>query len=478
MFKSKVLVLLSFLSLVGVPALAAAPEPIPEASIKVPPMVKEQSVSTYVPSSAAPGQGLAVNIIYPKKPRYEKIGAPVVVVVPGGHGASGLDFSMHAAQQGFIEVRFAFPGGGKNGFVSTGIYDQRGPQSKLALKDVMRFAAGAISDREGKSINQLLPVPVYNKVIGAVGWSNGGNVLLSTLAKYAPELKSLGWLAFYESPLGQMFYLPTLGGAQDMMSNKHYRHGTAATGHVLVDCQKIYFQAGGSKSPGAHKKIGESEIPGLLYFDENGNKAWEESCEYAVSYTTEIGLDKQIYPVMYLKALAKLPEFKPPGNWPSKLATAAEAQAFYNERDGSLNIKDVSAAFPNVPVCIFGSRLDHLQRQPDHPHIAMQYNAWLGAQHPYVRLNPDQVYVAAAALMRANNFANNKPNVSVDADAIDLLMEQEGIVPDYVFMEAAAAELSDRVLKGKIKTKLEEPLVNYSNGAKPPAEPAASEAKK
>ena len=34
---------------------------IPDAAVKTPPLVKEQSVSTYVPSEAAPGQGLASN---------------------------------------------------------------------------------------------------------------------------------------------------------------------------------------------------------------------------------------------------------------------------------------------------------------------------------------------------------------------------------------------------------------------------------
>lgn len=442
----------------------AAVENVPAASLTIPPMVKEQSVSTYVPSAVAPGQGLAVNIIYPQKPRYPK-GAPVVVVVPGGHMPSGLDFSMHAAQEGFIELRFAFPGGGKKNFASTGICDQRGIHSQEALRDILLFAGGKLNDYQGKSISDLVPLSVYNKTVGAVGWSNGGNVLLVALSKYASELPFIGWLAFYESPIGQMFYLPALGGAQDMIANRHYKYGTGAAGQVMVDCSKLHFLATGSKSPGAHKKLGEPEIPGLLFFDENGNKTWEESSEFALSYATEVGLDKQIYPLSFLRALRKLPDFKKPGDWPNQLATAAEAQAFFTERDGSLYIKDVSRNFPNMPVCIFASKLDHLQRQPDHPHIAMQYNAWLDARHGFVRLNPDPLYVAAASLLRTNHFVANKPNISLDADSMDSYLEPEGLVPDYVFMEAAIAELSDRVFKNKLGGALTLPLVNFSNGA-------------
>src|SRR3984885_3282788 len=78
------------------PAAQAIMSDLPEDSIKIPPMVPEESVSIYLPSDSAPGKGLAVNIIYPKTPRYAD-GAPVVVVAPGGSGPDGLGFEIHAA---------------------------------------------------------------------------------------------------------------------------------------------------------------------------------------------------------------------------------------------------------------------------------------------------------------------------------------------------------------------------------------------
>lgn len=448
---------------------AAALGELPAASLKIPPMTKENSISTFVPSDSAPGQGLAVNIIYPVKPRYKE-GAPVVVVVPAGNNSSGLDFSMHAAQQGFVEVRFAFPGGGKEGFKSSGIYDGRGVQSREALKDVLRFARGELNDHQGKSLSQLLPVSVFFKSIGAVGWSNGGNLLISTLATFPKDLQFVSWLAFYESPLGAIFFPPALGGAQDLLANPHYRPGTAATGKPIIDFTKLMFQADVSKSPGAHKKVGEPEIPGVLFFDENGNKIWEESREFAFSYCTDIGLEKQLYAPAIVRGLLRNATLS---RWPDQIATEEEAKGYFAERDGSLFIKKVAESFPNILVTIFASRLDHLQRQNDHPHIALQYNAWLENKIKFLRLNPDPVYVAAVAEMRPGSFADNAPGAAIDSDSIDQHLETEGIIPDYAYMEAAAAELADRLYTGKIKGTLVAPLVPYLNPASKPVVPAA-----
>lgn len=435
-------------------------------------MVKEQSVSTFIPSTAAPGEGLAVNIIYPEKPRYKE-GAPVLVVVPGGNTPSGLDFSMHAAQQGFVEVRFSFPGGGKTGFRSGGIYDFRGAQCRQALKDVLRFANGQVADQQGKSIGQLVPVPVKNETVGAVGWSNGGNVLLTTLAEFPSELQFIAWLAFYESPIGSIFFPPALGGAQDLLPNKNYRQGTAATGNPIIDFRKLTFQPESIKNPGTHKKAGEPEIPGVLYFDENGNKTWEEATEFAFTYSTDLGLDKQIYAPAITKGLLNNPNTK---EWPEKVATLAESRAYFQQRDGSLCIKNVAKNFPNLLVSIFASRLDHLQRQQDHPHIALQYNAWLEYGVKFLRLNPDPNYIAAAGDMHPGSFVNNPARTNIDSDSIDQHLEPEGLLPDYVFMEATAAELSDRVYANKLSSTLRTTIVKYTNGLLPipqPPKPAA-----
>lgn len=429
---------------------------MPEASLKKPVLVPEKSVSTFVPSETAPGAGLAVNIIYPTKARYPE-GAPIVVVAPGGEAASGLEFSTHAAQSGFAEVRFAFPGGGKKGFSSGGIYDNRGLLSQQALRDVLLFAAGKTKDVQGRTVNKLVPVPIWNKQVGLIGWSNGGNIAVIALAKYAQQLPFVGFLTFYEAPLGSMFFPPMLGGSQDLIQNRHYRQGSAATGQVLVDYKRIAYQPKGQKSPGSHKKIGQPEIDGVVFFDENNNKQWDEELEFALPYCCDVGLEKQIYPPNVTVALQRL--FK--DKWPSTVATLSESEAYFHERDGSLFLRELAKAMPQLYVTVIGTRLDHLQRQPDHPHIPLNYNSWLANKMRFVRLNPDPNYVGAISGMNAANFADNKPGTSVDADELDAHLEPEGLIPDYVFVQAAVAELADRKRANNVTSVLVAPLVSY-----------------
>ena len=433
---------------------------LPETSLKKPKLAPEKSVSTFIPSEAAQGEGLAVNVIYPTKPRYKE-GAPVVVVAPGGEAASGLEFSTHASQSGFLEVRFAFPGGGKPGFASSGIYDYRGLMSQQALRDVLLFAAGKLRDSQGRTIASLVRMPVFNKNVALIGWSNGGNVATITLAKYAAQLPFVNQLVFYESPLGSMFYPPVLGSSQDLLQNPHYRQGSAATGNCLIDFRKLCFEPGTQKNPGSHKKLGQPEIKGVVFFDENGNKKWDEESEFAIPYCCDVGLEKQIYPPAVTIALAKSGLFKSVKEWPKTIANLSESEAYFNERDGSLYLKQLGSAMPNLFVCVIGTRMDHLQRQADHPHIPLNYNAWLTNKVKFVRLNPDPYYIGAAAEMNSANFSDNKPGASVDADALDSALEPEGLIPDYLFVDAAVAELSDRKKTGNLAATLTAPIVAY-----------------
>src|SRR5206468_3958890 len=87
----------------------------------------------------------------------------------------------------------------------------------------------------------------------------------------------------------------------------------------------------------------------------------------------------------------------------------------------------------------------------------------------WVRLNPDPLYVAQMARMNPGNFIDNKPNAAIDATAMDGCLEPEGVVPDYIFMDAAAAELSDRLKANKLGD-LTATIAAYTYGVEPPPE--------
>jgi hypothetical protein len=636
-----VLTILTF-CLQAAPLGAMATADLNESTVKPPPLVPEQSVSCYLPSESSPGKGLAVNIIYPKKPRY-KDGAPVAVIAPGGSGPDGLGFDMHSAQMGFVEVRFGFPGGGHGKFTSSGIFDYRGAECQKALRDVLLFAGGRMLDTEGRKISELVPVKVSADNIGIVGWSNGGNVALVTMTKYSSELQFLSWAAFYESPLGSMFFPPNLGSADDVVSNRHYRQGSGATGDCVVDYSNLSYDEYYLRRPGEHKRKGEAEIPGVLFFDENKNKRWDESLEFAFAYASDVGLDKQIYPPDVTAAMDRMGIFskmatitvkpkkiydkriktktpretfadilpkgvkpissierdekvdrdlangflikaglpipvdpkakkkteqvkidplevpsaisgqdynligsgrneekekkyniavtgdvaiappnaaltahkrtytirvdtrpdaptpvltrgrkaldpvgvkavlRPPEPkgaepdkldmkmifWPDDVATLKESEAYFEERDGSLYISQVVEKFPNLLVTVIATQVDHLNNQSDHPHIALQYNAWLSSKARWLRLNPDPLYVGAASGLNAGNFVNNPPKAPIDSSEIVSVLEPEGLALDYTFGEAAVSELADRKRMKYLKGAMAELLCPYDNGAFP-----------
>ena len=465
------------LFVLGTGCALAATMDVPPESLRIPPLVKENTVSTYVPSETCEGQGLAVNMLWGSKPRYQE-GAPVAVVVPGGNGADGLTFNMHAAQVGFVEVRFAFPGGGSPEFCSKGTFDNRGTVSIEALRDVILFAGGKKPDYKGRFIQDLLAAANFKvdpQKIGLVGWDNGGNQALVTLAKFPSELDFINWLCFYESPVGSMFNPPNLGSQQDLLLNKHYREGSASTGNLVVDYRKLKWLSQGFRNPNrmSGKKRGTPGFKGVLYFDENDNGQWEESREFAFNSALDVSMTKQFFPPQVVAACERLKIFG--DQWPSNVATVSEAEDFFQDRDGSLYVSQIASAYPKLLVGIFASSVDHAQQQIDHPHITFLYNLFLTNKVRWLRLNPDPQYVAAISSMNYANFVSNRPSSSIDSstDAGGLLshLEPEGVVPDYVYVQALIAEMSDRLKTRKLKEFLRAPLVNYSNGAPEPLTP-------
>jgi len=454
------LVLMLIFALTGLAQSAPALD-LPGESIKSLPMEKEDSISVYVPSEVAPDGGLAVNIIYPRTPRYKE-GAPVAVIVPGGHGPSGLRFTMHGAQVGFAEVRFAFPGGGLKAFHSGGSWDERGVNSQKALRDILMFAHGEKTDSKGKKITELVPTLIDTTNIGAVGWGNGGNALVVTMAKFPLDLGFLKWVAFYESSMGSVLSPSVLGTTQELLLNRHYRQGSAATGNCLIDWRKLAWQTDVYRNRTEHLGLGREPSRGVLFFDENENKIWEESQEFPIQHYTQAGGDKKYYAPEVTSAMQKLKLF-PKNKWPKRVATLEETEQFFQERDGSLYIKQLPLQYPDLLVTIFGSKLDHEQRQPDHPHIALTYNMWLASKPRWLRLNPDPKYVGFIADMNHMNFISNKPDESIDASTIESHLEPEGFIHDYVYMQATIAELADRIKKDNLKAPLAAVLVDYMN---------------
>lgn len=275
-------------------AVAAASQEIPGESFKTLPMVQERSVSTYVPSDVAPDGGLAVTLSYPTMTRYEE-GAPVVVLVPGDGKASGLRFTTHAVQAGFVEVKFAFPGGGLKKFHSGGSWDNRGKDCQRALADVLLYAAGKKKDYKNRSIQDIVPRKVNVANLGLVGWHDGFNISIITLCKFHPELKVVKWLASFESPVGALMLPSNLGTTRELNLNQHYKQGSAATGKILIDYEKMAWLNEGFRNRALRRKQKLNTPQGVLFFDDNDNGKFDETVEFPLNYGVMPGVEKQYY---------------------------------------------------------------------------------------------------------------------------------------------------------------------------------------
>ena len=202
--KSLTLLACAISLLCGVPALAILE--IPDSIIKTPLLVREESVSTFVPlrrtwswfssqsdlpDKTALQRRRSSGSGYPRRRRTGRLASPA-----------------DTAQCGFIEVRFAFPGGGIKGLSSGGIYDYRGNESQEALRDILQFAAGRTTDTEGRHISDLVPIKVSSNNIGSLGGLTAA-ISRCTMGKYPDRLRFISWLAFYESPVGIMFFPQT-----------------------------------------------------------------------------------------------------------------------------------------------------------------------------------------------------------------------------------------------------------------------------
>ena len=490
---------------------AAVSNNLPKESFKTLPMAQEKSVSTYVPSEACKDGGIAVTINYAAMPRYKEKGMPVAVVIPGYMQASGLRFTMHAAQQGFVEVRFAFPGGGLKKFHSGGSWDLRGVDSQKALRDVILFAGGKSRDFKGRSLADLVESTVNYDNLGLVGWHDGFNIAVITMVKYHENLSFIKWLASYESPVGALMLPSNLGTVKELNLNNHYRQGSSATGKIVIDYSKLAWQPDIFRNRTRRLKKKLATPKGVLFFDENENRLFDELSEFALNYAILPGYPRQIYAPELTSAMEhkeifvrrvnvddlsdegfeelkeKHPEVieilgsakKPPKStkkgddknvievemWPETVARLNQSEAFYKERDASSYINRLAELYPHLLVTIFASRIDHFEQQVDHPHVALLYNLFLTSKLKWVRLNPERVYVGFTADMNLENFVSNKVRETIDASNIKSHLEPEGLIKDDAYMRAVICELADRVKNKDFSYPLEGVLESYMNEA-------------
>ncbi len=398
------------------------------------------TVTVWVASEAAPDRGIVVRLTYPDQPRYGD-GTAAVVEVPGADTPGSADLSPRPGpdpyvSQGLVHVQFAFPGGGRPPLASGETYDHRGQGSLRALRDVVRFLRGEAFTTTGCGVADLLPYPVTQ--VGLIGLSNGGNTAVAAFGPFGEEM-AVDWYVGWENPAGVPFTTVDLGGWEN--PNPAYVPGSCRLTPAGVQCEVDYsnLRWDPTARSGAAGPRG-SPIPGVLYHDWNGDGRYGLG-DYALgAYTGTFGeREKRVYSVQALEAAVARGVLAP---WPSDVATLEEARRFWEIRDMSRSYGAALRANPDLRVIVIGSVEDHVQNTPDYPHLVLQYQGWLEAGIPWIRLNPDAAYVSTL-VPGVPGAPESDANISVTYGNIRELLAPES-VPDPILQLAAVLELADR----------------------------------
>ena len=402
-------------------------------------------VVTHIPSTAGGEQGIAVGVLSPLKSRFAD-GAPVLIHVPGGVATGSVDGRPEYAGFGFIEIRFAFPGGGRDAAASGGTYDLRGPNCIRALADVIRFATGRLADRQGRRIGQLVPnVKPFFDNVGLVGSSHGGNACGLAMATHGEEFSNLAFYASMESPYGEGNVNIELGG-RDQGVNPAYNPQTG-----VLDLSKLAWSPDAPPGPPRRWRAAGEQLRGGLFFDLDGDGRFSPASDYSANvFVQDLGQGpKAWYTPRLIGEAEKRQLFG--SRRPEHIPTLAESEAYWRWRDAAGSIAAAVRKCPQLAVIVYANQRDHVQASPDHPHILAQVEGFRQAGAKFVRLNADRAYVERIVGAGGGHFTNSE-RAFPDNDA-DMAWNRgnirSGLEPEELpvtpYMQAAVCELADRV---------------------------------
>ena len=445
-------------------ALAQPSEPAPfDPAVQRPPAfggrafppLAERRVFLHIPSSAGGEQGLAVGVLFPRQPRYTN-GAPIAINVTGGVQSGSALGRPEYVGLGFVEIHFAFPGGGQGEERSGGNYDFRGPNCIRALADVIRFATGRLADKEGRVINELNGgIAVLTNNCGIVGSSHGGNACGMAMALHGREFADLAWYASMESPYGEGAANVELGG-RDSGLNPAYNPKTG-----VLDLSRLAWSA--ELAPGLLGKqmpVPTRSLRGALFFDLDGDGKFSAEKDFPANcFVGDEGTGVKAWYSPRLLAEAERRHLIA-GQRPRHIPSAEESKAFWRYRDAAPSIPEAVRNCTNLAVIVYANEQDHVQAAPDHGHILIQVEGFRQAKARFARLNPDRSYVERIVASRPGSgqsvmanpartqsgrggFPDNPAGKGFDRGNITSALEPARF-PQGLYMQAAVCELADR----------------------------------
>lgn len=392
-------------------------------------------IDTQIPSTSAGSTGLYTRIHIPDTMRYTS-GAPIVIWLSGGNSSGGVLPRSEFLRFGFIAIQFSFPGGLNSG----GIYDNRGPNCILALRDIIKFATGQITNTNGQTLQQLVypKIPLYSNV-GLIGSSHGGNISIAVAGVYGSEIQ-LAWICNWESPVGDG--MPGAeAGARNPTNGNPWTNPAYNDTTGIFDYSKLKYSDTLRLTP--------TTFIGGFYFDINNNGVPNRGTDFVINgfgaagklYTSTTLIQESVNRGVF------------PAVPPSHIASLSQTQEFWRWRNGDLWIDSARNKLPNLMFIVIATDSDHVQSAKDHQHVYIQYEHFRSAGARFVRLNADRAYVEyclgySQPLARDNDAFTQYTRLTIRDK-----FEPE-IIPDTINSAASVSELADRTCANNITANL------------------------
>ncbi len=370
-------------------------------------------------------------------------GAPVAVVLPGGFSPGSLRPLAPQYLEGVVVISFLYPGGCDGGRCSDGTYDHRGPASVQAAADVLRFAMGLLTDTSGRTIDEVAGIPVLHDDVGLVALSNGGAMAMAVAATYGSQLPGLKWFVGWENPgnsqtvatdagPGDNLFCPApTPGARAVFTNPWYAYGrpsldidyTAVAYDPRMDV--VFLDGNGNGRLDLRRRPDQCLDPDL-----DGDGSIGRGEDFGLGPAFKDAGPFRHYSRELTRALWDRGVFSVPPGW---METPEDSEAFWRLRDEVRSIPAAAAAVPDLETILVASYRDHVQTQPDHPHVRMVFEE-LMAEGMWVKLNPSPEIVTelAPALadlafrpdpgIRVEHASNPMPTVTADGDTEHVIL--------------------------------------------------------
>ena len=442
-----------------------------------------------LPSSAAGGT-LAVYLQWPTTPGLDRYadGPPVVVAMLGGAGTGTLhDFTALADRAGFVVVQFVYPGGCDGSVCSGGTYDDRGPISALAARDVWRFALGRSTDSNGRTIHAVVGRPVLTAAMGIHATSNGTTITPVVLDSWPEEfVGAVRWISSWESVGSDQVRTSEIGKASldcdatldadgdghagnEGRNPRYLPERDYAYSEVAIDYSSLHWdplQAGTLTD--ASGRCGSVTRNGLLYFDGNGNdrydsrplqpscpdvdydgliepmedwpiqnpvEEWDAACHVTIHYSRPA-----------TRWLEAHPEIFPLGAWPAWVARLAQAEPFHSARAANDHLHRLAAYAAATRTITSFDAVPHYFVTADHLEARIEQDG-LAASGLWRRIQPDASYYEAWNGSVPDGYPDAPAGLAPPVGQMDEL-EAPGQIDREELAVPAMMELADRTYFG------------------------------